>query len=179
MCDAAIGCCHPDQIRCGQALADYEALIAGEKKMSGGAIALILLLLALLATVVMLALYYRRKYRKEADPEPIVTYSSKPKENGISHEFENQLYDPHNQPPAYSRYREAEEQPELLEEDEDDIEARKLGTGPKANRTNEYASLDDLGLSSLPSSSNRAVGGSRGEERESSLPLLDGETESK
>ena len=67
-CDAAIGCCHVDQMSCGKAKQEFEALNGGGKS-SGATWFFILLIIALCGVLGLVALFYRNKYQKEKDPD--------------------------------------------------------------------------------------------------------------
>ncbi|KAK5977098.1 EGF domain-containing protein [Trichostrongylus colubriformis] len=68
-CDAAIGCCHADQLSCGQALLEFQRQ-QGEHGSRAGIILLALVVFGLASVLlVSMMLYYRRKYFREKEPD--------------------------------------------------------------------------------------------------------------
>ncbi|VDO81504.1 unnamed protein product [Heligmosomoides polygyrus] len=69
-CDAAIGCCHADQLSCGQALLEFQRQQGGESTSRTGIILLALIIFGIAsALLVSMMLYYRRKYFREKEPD--------------------------------------------------------------------------------------------------------------
>ncbi|KJH52428.1 EGF-like domain protein [Dictyocaulus viviparus] len=138
-CDAAIGCCHADQLSCGQALLQYQRQQSIENNSRTGIILLALIVFGIASVLlVSMVIYYRRKYIHEKEPDvPTVVFHSDPYNTGSENtEFNNPLYTTQSIiDPIRSE----------LNEDEEDIEQKKLRGRTTVDRAqNEYATLDDI-----------------------------------
>lgn len=150
-CDAAIGCCHVDQMSCGKAKQEFEAL-NGAGRSTGLTWFFVLLIVALCGGLGLIALFYRNKYQKEKDPDmPTVSFHKAPN-NDEGREFQNPLYSRQSVFPdsdAFSSENNGNHQggpPNgLLTLEEEELENKKIHGRSAAGRgNNDYASLDEV-----------------------------------
>lgn len=153
-CDAAIGCCHVDQMSCGKAKQEFEALNGG-KEGGGATWFFILIVIALCGVLGLVALFYRNKYQKEKDPDmPTVSFHKAPA-NDENREFQNPLYSRQSVFPDSETFGSETRGNNggtggggpngLLSVEEEELENKKIhGRGGGTRGNNDYASLDEV-----------------------------------
>ncbi|KAK6041264.1 laminin EGF-like protein, partial [Cooperia oncophora] len=135
-CDAAIGCCHADQLSCGQALLEFQRQ-QGEGGSRAGIIVLALVVFGLASVLlVSMMLYYRRKYFREKEPDvPTVVFHAVNNDEGT--EFNNPLYSRQSMMVDPDRAE--------LTAEEEALEEKKIRGRSRTDRSqNDYATLDEI-----------------------------------
>ncbi|RCN30445.1 EGF-like domain protein [Ancylostoma caninum] len=126
-CDAAIGCCHADQLSCGQALLEFQRQQGSEGHSRTGIIILAVIVFGILSVLlVSMMLYYRRKYFREKEPEvPTVVFHAENHDEGT--EFNNPLY-------SRQSVLDPDRGAEFLTPEEEALEQKKLRGRSPADR---------------------------------------------